>query len=333
VNRGRDVRVVHATPRTRVAMAAGSAVAVALALAPWWGNPGTMNSLIQLLTLVALAQMWNLLAGFAGRVSVGEQAFIGLGAYTLVFFANNHGVNVFLCVPIAGVVAGVLALPIAGVTFRLQGGYFAIATWVTAEVARLIVINVGSLGGGTGTSLTALVGIDIVTRQRVTYWLALAIAVGSIVAVVAVIRSRLGFALRAAGDSASAASSLGVAVRRAQLAAFVISAVGCGMAGAVIYLNLLRVSPSDAFGVNWTAYMIFMVVIGGIGTIEGPIIGAVIFFAFQQELSGPTSLIALGIAAMAVTVRFPGGLWGWVVDRWHPRLLPITPRLAESNDA
>jgi branched-chain amino acid transport system permease protein len=315
------------TPVSVIAIALFVVGVVVLALAPYWGDESTLNSLVRLLTLVALAQMWNLLAGYAGRVSIGQQAFIGLGAYTLVYFGNVRGINIFVCVAIAGVVCALLALPIAAVAFRLSGGYFAIGTWVIAEIVRLVIVQFSSLGGGTGTSLTSVVGIDIDTRQHVTFWLALAVGAGSIVVVTLVLRSRLGLGLAATRDSAPAARSLGVSVRRAELIAFLIAAAGCGLAGAIIYLSLLRVTPSNAFSVNWTAYMIFMVVIGGLGTIEGPIIGAVIFFAFQEQLSGPVSLIVLGVVAVAVTIWAPGGLWGALRRRWDLRLVPVTPHL------
>lgn len=319
--------VRHGSLASRLALVAGIAAVAILAAAPYWSDPGTMNSLVRLLCLIALAQMWNLLAGYAGRVSIGQQAFIGLGAYTLILFGNNNGVDVFLCVAIAGVVAAVLAVPIAAVTFRLQGGYFAIGTWVAAEVVRLIIVNIDSLGGGTGASLTAVQGIDITFRQNMTLWISLALAAGSIVVVYGLLRSRLGNGLRALRDARPAAQALGVSSRRSELIAFVIAAAGCGIAGAIIYLNLLRVSPSEAFSVNWTAFMIFMVVIGGIGTIEGPIIGALLFYWLQENLSGSTYLILLGLVAILFTIKLPGGIWGWISDRWGISLFPITPRL------
>ncbi len=308
------------------------AAVVVLALAPFWGDASTLNSLVRLCTLVAIAQMWNLLAGYAGRVSIGMQAFIGIGGYSLVLFGNNTGVNVFACVLIAGVVAAVIAVPVAALAFRLDGGYFAIGTWVIAEVLRLVVANVDALGGGTGTSITAVIGIDITTRQRLTFWFALGLAVLSVVVVVGILRTRLGLGLAAARDAPPAARALGVSIRRAQLVAFVVAAAGCGMAGAIIYLDLLRVTPNDAFSVDWTAFMIFMVVIGGLGTVEGPILGAVVFFALEQLFDGSTYLIVLGVLAIAVTLRLPGGLWGLVAERTGLRLVPVTPRVSRRRD-
>ena len=208
-------------------------------------------------------------------------------------------------------------------------GYFAIGTWVIAEVVRLIVSNIEVVGGGTGTSLTAVIGIDVQTRQHVTYWLALGAGAGSVAVVWWLLRSPVGAALRALRDSEQAAAAVGVRVTRAKLIAFVVSAAGCAIAGAIIYLNLLRVQPAAAFSINWTVFMIFIVVIGGLGTIEGPIVGTLLFFALQEWLAdlGTTYLIILGVLAIVVTIRMPNGIWGWFTQRTGISLFPVGRRL------
>jgi branched-chain amino acid transport system permease protein len=325
----RRFREIRSTTTSRIAFLVFIAAIVVVAFAPQWGDPSTTNTLVRFLTLLCLAQMWNLLAGYAGLVSVGQQAFVGIGAYTLVYFGNERGLNIFLCVPLAGVIAALLALPVAGVAFRLRGGYFAIGTWVIAEVFRLVVSQIDVLGGGTGTSLTAVIGIDLDTRQAVTLWLALAAGAGSILVVWWMVRSPLGQALRALRDSDRAADALGVRVTRVKLVAFVISSAGCAIAGAIIYLNLLRVQPSAAFSINWTVFMIFIVVIGGIGTIEGPLLGAIIFFALQEWLAdlGTWYLIILGVLAVLITIRLPNGIWGWFTERTGISLFPVGRRV------
>jgi branched-chain amino acid transport system permease protein len=325
----RRFREIRSTTTSRIAFLVFIAPIVVVAFAPQWGDPSTTNTLVRFLTLLCLAQMWNLLAGYAGLVSVGQQAFVGIGAYTLVYFGNERGLNIFLCVPLAGVIAALLALPVAGVAFRLRGGYFAIGTWVIAEVFRLVVSQIDVLGGGTGTSLTAVIGIDLDTRQAVTLWLALAAGAGSILVVWWMVRSPLGQALRALRDSDRAADALGVRVTRVKLVAFVVSSAGCAIAGAIIYLNLLRVQPSAAFSINWTVFMIFIVVIGGIGTIEGPLLGAIIFFALQEWLAdlGTWYLIILGVLAILITIRLPNGIWGWFTERTGISLFPVGRRV------
>src|SRR4030095_10129107 len=118
------------------------------------------------------AMMWNLLAGYGGMVSIGQQAFFGLGGYLMLALGNFAGVNPFLAIPIAAAASALVAVPVSWVAFRLQGGSFAIGTWVIAEVFRLTFANVSALGGGSGTSLTALRGIDRATREGGTYGIA-----------------------------------------------------------------------------------------------------------------------------------------------------------------
>jgi branched-chain amino acid transport system permease protein len=273
--------------------------------------------------------MWNLLAGYGGVVSIGQQAFLGLGGYALFVLADDLKLNPFLCVPIAGLIAGILALPTAKIVFRLQGGYFAVGTWVVAEVYRLLIANASYLGGGSGKSLAAVRAFSKAVRESTTYWLALAIAVGGIALVYLLLRSRHGLALTSIRDSERAAASQGIGVSATKLWVYVISAAGCGMAGALYFLNTVRISPDAAFGVGWTANITFIVVIGGIGTIEGPILGTLIFFFLRGALAdyGSTYLIVLGAVAVVVMVKFPRGLWGFVQERFDLRFFPVQRRV------
>ena len=187
-----------------------------------------------------------------------------------------------------------IAVPVSWVAFRLQGGYFAIGTWVIAEVFRLSFANVSAVGGGSGTSLTALRGIERATRESVTYWMALGCVVAAIALVYLFLRSKQGLALLAIRDNEVAAESQGIAVRRMKLAVYVVAAFGAGLAGALYFVGNLRISPDAAFSVNWTAFAIFMVVIGGIGRIEGPIVGALDLLGAQQVLQRLRQLVPDG---------------------------------------
>jgi branched-chain amino acid transport system permease protein len=289
---------------------------VALAMAPLVFLDSALRTLVQFFYLLALAQMWNLLAGYAGLVSIGQQAYIGLGGYALLYFSDHLGVNLFLSVGLAGLVAGALSIPTAAFAFRLRGGYFAIGTWVIAEVYQLLVANTPSLGGGTGATITSAIGIDRTIRLYATYWIALGLALGSILLVYRVLRSPLGLALRAIRDRETAAATLGVDVLRTKVLVYVIASGVCGLAGGVIYLSLLRLQPNATFSVNWTVFMIFAVVIGGIGTIWGPILGTAVYFALQQYLAdlGSTYLIIVGAVAILAMLRAPKGLWGLAMD-------------------
>jgi branched-chain amino acid transport system permease protein len=178
-------------------------------------------------------------------------------------------------------------------------------------------------------TVTAVSGYDRQTRVYLTYWLAFTVGAGAVALTYLLLRRRLGLALTANRDSETGARSLGVDVYRVKLVVYVVAAFGCALAGAVIYLNLLRIQPDAAFSVNWSAFMIFIVVIGGVGTIEGPIVGTVLFFVVQETLAqyGAWYLILLGLIAVVVALSARHGLWGLVAERTGISLFPVRRRL------
>lgn len=329
-----DINPIVARQQTtgrRLIFVSGFIIAVLLTV-PLWGSSGLMRTLIEFITLLALAQMWNLLAGYAGMVSVGQQTWIGLGGYALIVFADDLGLNMFLAVFVAGLVVALISLPTAWIIFRLRAGYFAIGTWVVAEVFRLLIASrTDWLGGGLGHTLASAGTFERSLREDLAYWLALLIGIGAVALVYFLMRSRLGLGLTAIRDSESAASGLGVDTTRIKLIVYVICAFATGVTGGLIYLNVLRITPDAAFSVQWTAFMIFIVVIGGIGTVEGPILGAIVFFFIREYLSdfGGWSLILLGLVAVIIMLVAPKGLWGLIKDRYHLELFPVQRRLPE----
>lgn len=327
-------RVAHATPSSRVGLVLIACAGVALAAAPYWADRLTLRLLAEMFTFVALASLWNLLAGYAGLVSVGQQAFVGLGGYLLFALAMFGGVHPIVAILISGVVSAVVAVPVAALIFRLRGAYFAIGTWVVAEVFRLLASQVSVLGGGSGISLPAAVVIAMAPsrtmRELEIYWLALGLMALVLAGIVALLRSRHGLALTAVRDNEVAAQSNGIDVWRLKFAVYVVTALGTGMVGALIFLMKLRISPDTAFSVNdWTAFVIFIVVIGGIGRVEGPIIGTVVFFIMRQTLAdlGSTYLLMLGAVAIGVMLWAPKGLWGLAAERFGWQALPLQRRL------
>lgn len=295
-----------------------------LAAVPSVFLPSVGNKLTTLFVLVILAVTWNALAGYSGLVSVGQQGFFGVGAYS-VLMLTDHGLNAYLAVPVAGVVCALLAWPTSLLAFRLRAGQFAIGMWVIAEVFRLVVSRISSLGAGTGRSLTTTNGLDPALRQAVTYWTALAMTVLVVGAVFLLLRSRVGIRLQAIRDDETAAASLGVRVTREKRLVFALSSGGCGVAGAVTLTNTLTAQPDNMFGVQWAALMIFMVVIGGLGTFEGPILGALILFAVQQTFDqyGNWYVVGLGLFAVAVTLGLPRGIWGELQHRRGRTTTPV----------
>ena len=326
--------VERTTRASRVGAGAAVLLVAGLVALPWAGDAGLMRVVIEFIALLVLAQMWNLLAGYAGLVSIGQQAYLGLGGYALIVLADDLGVNPFLAVPLAGLAAAGLALPTASLVFRFRDAYFAVGTWAVAEVYRLLIANTGALGRGTGRTLKAVFPLARETREQVTYAIAVVVGVAAIVAVYLYLRSRLGLGLMAVRDSESASESLGVDVFRTKLAVYLLAAFGTGTTGALIYLNLLRISPDAAFSINWTAYTIFIVVIGGIGTLEGPIVGTVVFFLLRELLAdhGSWYMILLGTLAVLAMMRYPQGLWGLVAERWDVRFFPVQRRIRDVGD-
>jgi branched-chain amino acid transport system permease protein len=326
-------RISRSTPSSTAGLAVFGALAVALATLPLWDPDRTLQApLVTVLIYLSLAQMWNLLAGFAGLISIGQQMFVGIGVYSLVTLAEDRGYDPYLSVGLAGVVAAVLSVPVALFAFRLKGGYFAIGTWVIAEVVRLLVIESDSLAGGDVRSLTrtSLGGYSRDARDDITYWLALGLAVGATAIVVFVLRSRLGLGLRAVRDSEDGARGLGVDVTRTRLVVWVVAAFWTGATGAVILLNSPSARADSAFSVlRWTALVIFIAVIGGVGSSVGPILGVLVYWFIDEQLAEADTwrFIILGTVAAAMAVVAPKGIYG-LLQQWRPvQFFPVRRRL------
>ncbi len=321
--------VSRATAVSRIAGVVAVILIGLLMAAPWWGDVATERLIGEFMVYLALATLWNLLAGYTGLVSVGQQAYVGFGAYVVFSLAILAGWNPLYALPVAGLAGALVALPVAKLVFRLQGAYFAIGTWVMAEVFRLLAAQLAVLGGGSGISLPAatmkLISENRMWREATIYWLALALGIGALVLVYALLRSRLGLALTAIRDNETASVSLGIRIERVKLFVYVIVAGMTSMVGSLIALQKVRISPDAAFSVNdWTAFVIFIVVIGGIGTIEGPIIGTVVYFLLREFLSqlGSIYLLILGGLAIIIMLVAPRGIWGYVRDKFHLSLFP-----------
>src|SRR5690606_34757692 len=235
----------------------------------------------------------------------------------------------------AAVTCVVFAVPTSWLAFRLRGDYFAVGTWVIAEVYRLLVVRVDALGGASGKGLAGLSGLDPVLRGALTYWVALALTLATVGGCSLLLRGRVGLALMAVRDEEAAASAAGIDVTRAKRMVYLVSAAGCGAAGGVITVSSLSVNPDAIFNVQWSAYMIFIVVIGGIGFVEGPLLGAVVFFTLQQLLAdyGARDLVILAAVGSAVARWLRGGLWGLVRVRTGLSLFPVGYYVRSSGHA
>ena len=307
-----------------VSVAAVASLQLLFALAPLVLGASAIERLTTLFIYGILALMWNALAGYGGLVSVGQQAFFGLGAYAVLRLAD-FGISVFPAMLLAAVLVAVVSVPVAFVMLRLRTGEFAVGMWVVAELAHLLVNLDSFIQGETGTSLVAMLAFTPERRRAFTYWAALATMVALAWIVFALLRARLGTAAQAIRDNEEAASSVGVPVAATKRTLFVLSAFGCAAAGALWVGTTISFQPKTYFSVQWSAYMIFMVLVGGIGTFEGPVLGALLFFAVETLFgaSGVWYMIGLGATALVFSLLLPRGIWGTIEQRFDIRLLPV----------
>ncbi|MCB1334828.1 MAG: branched-chain amino acid ABC transporter permease [Roseivivax sp.] len=325
--------IVRSTPASRIAGLIALAVLAGIAAAPLWASSADLRLITEILFYLALASMWNLLAGYAGLISVGQHAYVGLGGYLMFSCVLFLGMNPLWSIPVAGLAGAALSVPVAWLVFRLKGPYFAIGTWVVAEVFRLSAAQMASVGGGSGLSIPVSVMRDLGSkdqRETLIYLTAFVLCVGAIALVYLLLRSRVGLALTAIRDNEIASSSLGVRIGRIKLFVYVAAASVTTMIGTLIFITKLRISPDAAFSVNdWTVFVIFIVVIGGIGTIEGPILGTLLYFLLREFLAdlGAIYLMILGALAIVIMLAAPKGLWGLVVQRFDFSIFPVGYRV------
>ncbi|MQT15141.1 branched-chain amino acid ABC transporter permease [Segnochrobactrum spirostomi] len=322
------ITVERWTRASVVAATLALAVAALLALGPLVLGANAIDKLTTLFIYVILAATWNALAGYGGLVSIGQQAFFGLGAYAAVRLADA-GMSVYPALVLAALLVGLVAWPLALFMLRLRGGEFAIGMWVVAELAHLLVNLDGLVQGETGTSLIVLNAYAADARHAFNYWISL----GSMVAILGILfvllRGRAGTAIQAIRDNEDAAASVGVKVAATKRAVFIIAAFGTALAGALWLATAITFQPKTYFSVEWTAYMIFMVLVGGLGTFEGAILGAVIFFVIEALFgaAGVWYLVGLGATALVFALFLSRGLWGTFATRFDIHLLPVGYRL------
>ncbi len=307
------------TPLVVASRAVFGAGLVFLVVAPSILDANGVQILTQLLCLLTLAMMWNLLAGYADIVTLGQHMFVGIGAYAFYGFVVHSGVNTYVAIGLAGATALLVAVPAMAIVFRLRAAYLAVGTWVVAEVAMLVAGRLPGFGFGSGVSVPISVaqtlGSQPGSRIVAIYWLAFALAVCAFGSMWLLLRSRIGIGLTAMRDNEEAAGASGVNLLKARVLCFLWTAPFLGVAGAIITLQKLRISPPASFSfTDWTVFIIFIVVIGGIGSLEGPIIGTILFFILREYLAdyGTWYLILLGLISIIVMLVEPRGIWGIV---------------------
>jgi branched-chain amino acid transport system permease protein len=293
-------------PLVRLALRWGPAALLVLALALFpvvvtKTYPIGMGVLLFLAVLQGSA--WNVLGGYAGQYSVGHAAFFGVGAYTAVMLAERLHVPPWFGLPAAMAAAVLVGLVVGSITFRLRGPYFVLGSIAVAEIIRLAALHFRSFTrGAEGFVVSAapklhLLGLEVsFASKRSFYWLTLALAVGAVLVSRAVLRSRLGYLLQAIREDQDAASSLGIRVAWNKNLALAVSAALTGLAGAVFVGYSRFIDPNTAFSLlDVSLQMVLICILGGIGTVEGPIIGAVLLIPILEVLRNPRGLVTLGL--------------------------------------
>lgn len=292
------------------------AAVLLLACVPAFAGASVVDKLTTLFIYMLLATTWNLMAGYAGLVSVGQQAFFGLGGYLALRLVDG-GLPAYPALLAGALGAALLAWLLSFYVLRLKDGEFAIGTWVVAEVIRILVMLDPLIQGETGTSLIALNAVEPELRRSVGYWFALAALAGMALAMAVLLRSHVGTAAKAIGDDDEAAASLGVRVLRTRQAIYVLAAFGAALAGVAWLASAITFLPRTNFGVQWSVLMLFMVLVGGLRSGPGPYIGALLLFALQEVMGdfGAWYLAGLGAAASGCALFLPQGLWGALSPR------------------
>lgn len=301
------------------------AIAILLCCAPFLLSKSGLVLATEFCAVLAMALSWNLLAGFSGLVIIGMPLFIAVGGYALFTLANALGIPPYPVVPVGGLAAALLAYLLAPLLFRLQGAQLAIGSWVVAEIARILVLLSPSLGAGGGLNLAVVKMVARSWRIPLNFLTVAFVLLITLVAVVVLLRSRFGLALRALRDSESAAAAVGVETGKVKLWTFVLAAGLSGAAGAAFYINALQITPGSSFSQNWIAMIAFIVILGGIGSVEGPIFGAIVYFLLRESLAGLGTIyfVITGLLAIGVTILLPGGIWGLVRDTIKFDFLPV----------
>ncbi|NIN53635.1 MAG: branched-chain amino acid ABC transporter permease [Nitrososphaeria archaeon] len=285
-----------------------SIILIYLVIAPATG-PLYHILIIFLLKAVILAQSINIIAGYTGYVDFGHVAFFGIGTYVMAVLTRNFGVNPFIAVVAAGAGAIVLAAAIGAPTLRLRGAYFAIATLSLNQTMMIIVLNLPDewMGGAIG------IPNPPIYNPLISYYLMFILTVAIILTTYLIRESKFGVGLVAIREDEDAAAAMGLNTTYYKLTAFIISALFAGLAGGIDYWFMTYTQPPDAFNIFISVRMIIMAMLGGFGTVIGPIIGAIILYIVEYYLWATQPqlyLMILGALIVGIVMFMPEGIIG-----------------------
>jgi branched-chain amino acid transport system permease protein len=325
---------LHFLPETLRWSAVPLALLLAVAL-PFGLAGGQQRTVTAIFMFIALAEAWNLIGGFAGYPSFGNVVFFGLGGYTTAALMAHAGAGYWVTLPAAGAMGAVFAAIVGVPILRLRGHYFAIATLGVAEGTREVVTNMGSItGGGAGITVPA-VGSQATTAYLGNlgfYYLFLGLAALATLVGWLVARSRFGYGLRAVHQDEDAAASMGLNTTLAKIAAFMLSGLLTGLVGSAFAFQQVTIYPERLFDVEITVLMVVMVVIGGSGTVLGPLVGAVVLQYLSEYLRVHFTdfhTFIFGALIVLAVVFLPQGLVNFTRDAWRLRRVPLLETVRE----
>lgn len=274
-----------------------------------------MRYMIQIFLYIIIGEMWNLLSGYAGMTSLGQQLYIGLSGYAVAVATTTFRLSLGTGILIAVVVCTIISLIMSLILFRMEGMYFSIATWVVAEMFSTFFFSWKFVGQGSGMTIR----VTPYPRMFDICILSLTFCVAALVIVYLLLRTKIGLGLTAMRDDITAAPSVGVDQIAHKLVVYVIAAVFIAFAGSVFVINKGIIYPDNGFTIGWTVSMIFIVVVGGKGTFSGPIVGAVIYVFLQEYLAHfpGWSNIILGVITILVILFLPDGIVGTIQKKFH----------------
>ncbi len=309
----KPVRVIGGWPMLIVCIV----IVAALVVIGFVGSNNIRRILIKMFLYCAMAVMWNLMSGYTGMTSLGQQAFIGVAGYSMAVMTTTYLASYWIGLLVGGAIGAALALVLSVILFRMRGMYFAVATWVIAEALKTFFLSWKYVNQGGGMAVTGRPGRETI------YLVSLAICVLAIVVVYLLLNSKIGLGLTAMRDDADAASSVGVNIFKSKLLCFVIAGLFTALAGGWYFLNNVSIYPASGFGNSWTVAVVFIVIIGGIGTMAGPIVGSVIYIVLAEILADYPgwSNIILGLIAILVILFLPDGVLGTLQKKFNFEIL------------
>ena len=318
--------------RRHPALLPGLVFSAVLLLAPTFAERGTQNDLWNMAFLVVLAAAWNLLGGFAGQVSLGYSAFVGIGAYTTVLLAQA-GWSPWLTLPVGAALAAAFSVVVGLPTFRLRGPYFTIATIGVGEAVRVIASGLDFTGGSSGLRMPA--GTFDFTAN---YYAMVGLALGTLALVAWLQQNAFGLALEAIRQDIDGAEALGVNSTWVKLEAHAISSALVAVAGGLFATNFQYISPGSVFDFRLSLTIVLMPIVGGMGTLAGPVVGAMLFSYLQIKLlASPTLrdsyLFIYGGLLIVVMLFEPRGIMGLWERLWSRLPRRRTPAIAEARGA